>query len=93
LQGRGYPVKIKLSEWLSLLSGSFIIFCTFIWDYSKIIIQGGFLSRFWTLTRNEQFQQIISRYEPTHYHWYLFALGEIFVLFPLVLIFMRMKFK
>lgn len=86
LQKKGYKVKIKLYEWALLFSGAFIIFCTFIWDYSKIIIQQNFLSNFWTLADNEHFVQIISQYKPTNYNWYLFCIGEIFILCAITLI-------
>lgn len=91
LQERGYAVKIKFPEWGSMMLGAVIIFCTFIWDYSKIIVQGGFLSSFWTLAQNDHFQQIISQYKPTEYNWYLFALGEICILSALALIVKRTK--
>ena len=89
LQKKGYKVKIKLYEWGLLLTGAFIIFCTFIWDYSKIIIQQNFLSNFWTLADNEHFIQIISQYKPTNYNWYLFCIGEIFILYALTLMIKR----
>ena len=91
LQERDYTVKIKLSEWGLILFGAFMIFCTFIWDYSRIIIQEGFLSSFWTLANNEYFQQIISQYKPTYYNWYLFAFGEILILCALTLMLRRTK--
>ncbi len=92
LQEKGYIVKLKLHEWGLILLGGFIIFFTFIWDYSQIIIQGGFLSSFLTLANNEHFQQIILRYEPTEYNWHLFALGEFFVLCALLLMLRRTKY-
>ncbi len=92
LQEKGYIVKLKLYEWGLILLGVFIIFFTFIWDYSQIIIQGGFLSSFLTLANNEHFQQIILRYEPTEYNWYLFALGEFFVLCALLSMLRRTKY-
>lgn len=91
LQERGYTVKIKLSEWGLILLGAFMIFCTFIWDYSKIIIQEGLLSSFWILANNEYFQQKISQYKPTYYNWYLFAFGEILILCALTLMLRRTK--
>jgi len=91
LQKRGYAVKIELSEWGLILLGALVILCTFVWDYSKIIIQGGFLSGFWTLAKTERFQQIISQYKPTCYNWCLFALGETLILCALALIFRRTK--
>lgn len=80
LQEKGCEVKIGLPGWILILSGAFIIFCTFIWDYSAIIIRGGFLFDFLTLADNEQFAAVISQYSPTHYRWGLFALGKVLIL-------------
>lgn len=80
LQEKGCEVKIGLPGWVLILSGAFIIFCTFIWDYSAIIIRGGFLSDFLTLADNEQFAAVILQYSPTHYRWGLFALGKVLIL-------------
>jgi hypothetical protein len=91
LQHRGYPVRIKLVEWGLMLAGTFIIFCMFIWDYSRMIIQGGFLSDFLGLASNERFLQMTSHYLPTYFNWYLFAFGIILVLSSLLLIFLRTK--
>ncbi len=91
LQQVGYNVKIKLTQWVLILSGAFTIFYTFIWDFTRIIIQEGLLSDFWNLADNEHFQQIISQYIPTYYNWYLFAFGEILILVALTLIYRRTK--
>ena len=72
-----------------MLLGAPVIFSTFIWDYSRIIIQEGLLSSFWTLADNQHFQQMISEYKPTYYNWRLFALGEILILSALALVLRR----
>jgi len=91
LQEKGYIVKIQLFDWVLLFFGIFIIFCTFIWDYFRIIVQEDLLSSFWTLANNEHLQEIISQYKPTYYNWWIFAVGEILILFTLILIFRRSK--
>jgi hypothetical protein len=90
-QGRGCPVKIKLYEWGLALLGALIILGTFIWDYGKTIIQNDFLSGFWTLSENKHFWQVISQYRPLYYNWYLFAIGEILILYVILQVRMRMK--
>ncbi len=91
LQERERIHGINLLEWSLIISGAFIIFCTFIWDYSRIIISGGFLSDMLTLATNEYFQGIISQYVPTHFNWAIFALGEILILFAIALIAKRAR--
>lgn len=82
-QERGYTVRVTAAEWGLLILGALIILGTFIWDYARLVIEGGFLSSFWTLATNENFQRLVSRYTPTSYNWCLFALGEIAALWAL----------
>lgn len=79
LQERGCTVTIKPYEWGLCFLGSLIILCSFIWDFSTIIIQNGFCSSFRTLSENGHFWQVLSYYTPAYYHWYLFALGELLI--------------
>ena len=88
-QQKGYPVRIKFLEWGLLFSGAFLIFITFIWDYSKIIIQTGFISRLLILRTNPYFQKIIAHYVPTDYQWLLFMAGESLILCFLVIFIRR----
>jgi|Deesub1362A_J573_1020465.scaffolds.fasta_scaffold00608_5 hypothetical protein len=82
-----HTVKIGLKAWSFLLLGAFVIFCTFIWDYSRIIIEGGFLPKFFELAVNQDFQRVISGYTPAEYNWQFFALGEALIISAFVLIF------
>ncbi len=91
LQEKGYIVKMKVPDWVLLFFGAFIIFCSFIWDYFRIIVQEGLLSSFWKLANNAHLQEIISQYKPTYYNWWLFIIGEILILFTIILIFRRSK--
>jgi hypothetical protein len=84
-QKRGYNVRINSLEWILLLFGALIILITFLWEYSKIIIQGGFLSRIATLGTDPHFQQIIARHIPISFNWHLFIIGEVFIISFLVL--------
>ena len=86
-----YPVKINLLEWSLLSLGALVIFITFIWDYSKIIIQGGFFREFFSLGADLDFQRIVTNYVPDTYHWTLFVLGEVLIFCALALFVKRMK--
>lgn len=91
LQGKGYGIKIKSLEWILLIGGAFIIFCTFIQDFSRIIIKGGFLSSFFTLVNNQCFWEVVSQYKPSNFNWCLFCVGEFFILLTLFIVFRRAK--
>ncbi|HKJ42529.1 MAG TPA: hypothetical protein VKA27_10580 [Sunxiuqinia sp.] len=91
LQEKGYLYRIIFREWFLIISGAFVIFCTFIWDYFSLIVRHGYLSKFWSLSSNADFQQIVSNYVPSHYHWFLFSFGELLIILALVLIVRRSK--
>lgn len=79
-QQKGYRVRITLLEWLLLILGACIILITFLWEYSTIIIQGGYLSRIATLATDPHFRQIIAGHIPASFNWYLFMIGEGFII-------------
>lgn len=93
LQVKGYEVRLKFSVWALIIVGAAIIFSSFIWDYIGIIFSGGFISDYWTLVTNEQFQSIVTKHIPTYYNWYLFVIGELMILGAVVLILKRAKLK
>lgn len=77
---KGHAANLILREWVFLLSGALIVFCSFIWDYSQILIQGGYFSNLWKLGTNQDILRESAHFIPTHYHWSLFILGEILIL-------------
>jgi hypothetical protein len=84
-QSKGYMVRINLLEWSFISSGALVIFITFIWDYSKIIIQGEFLRKFFLLATDLHFKSIATSYIPSTYNWHFFILGEFLIFCSLVL--------
>ncbi|MGQ9706622.1 MAG: hypothetical protein ACUVWP_06420 [bacterium] len=88
---RGYKVKMKPLSWGLILSGAFIIFITFIWDYSMIIIKGGFLPKLVNLSKNPEFITAISQYIPSKFNWLSFTIGELMILIAIVLIYTKTK--
>ena len=89
LKEKGYIEKLNLISWLLFISGSFIIFIIFIRDYSKIMIENGFLSHPGILMTDEKFISIISNYVPDYFNWYLFICGELLIISPLILIYIK----
>ncbi len=91
LQNKGYDVRIKIYEWIILITGALLIFITFIWDYSHILIKGNYISKLSSLLYDKDFQNTISNYVPETYNWPLFVIGEFFVLLFLFLFYRRTK--
>lgn len=88
---KGYPVRINLLGWSLMSLGALVILITFIWDYSKIIIQGRFLKSFFSLATDLHFQSIVASHIPSTYNWTLFILGEFLIFYSLVIFIRRMK--
>lgn len=82
----GKPVKWKLLNWIFILTGATIIFAAFIWDYTNILIKGGFLGDLANLTENPALLEIITTYIPVRFKWGLFWLGEILILISISLL-------
>jgi hypothetical protein len=84
-QQKGYRVKMRLLEWIFLFIGTFVILITFLWEYTTLIIQGGFLPRIATLATDPSFANIIAEHIPTSFNWYLFMVGEGFIICCLIM--------
>jgi hypothetical protein len=91
LKRKNPSIRIDLREWLLFLAGTFVIFVSFIWDYSKIVIEGGFAKDFFHLGSNIEFQRMVSHYVPNHYNWGMFIFGEALILLALALLYRKAK--
>lgn len=84
LNEKGYEIKFNFKNWLLIIIGALLIFISFIWDYSKMIIENNFLGDFFNLLNNEHFIKISSNYIPTHFNWFVFIIGEVIILFTTI---------
>ena len=76
LQSRYGLVKAGSSVWILLGLGAGIITLTFVWDYARLIMTGGFFPSIRFLAENQAFQKAVALYIPADYNWHAFALGE-----------------
>jgi len=81
--------NFKLIHWLFFLSGVIIVFVIYIWDYSKIIIGGGYIFRLSELATDQKFISEITSYIPVYFNWFLFILGELLMLLPAILLYRK----
>jgi hypothetical protein len=73
-----YPQhKINFREWLLLILSAILLYVSFVWDYSFLLLKKGFLVKFSELTISPALLNSISGYTPTTYHWDIFILAEI----------------
>jgi hypothetical protein len=85
--------KIRINEWILLISGAIITIITFLWDYTFLILKNGFLMKFAKLSTDPGFLTITGSYVPIHYNWILFIFGEILAIIGIYLIYRRHKKK
>jgi hypothetical protein len=89
-----FPEKsMELREWLLMILGAFMILITFIWNYSKLIIQNNFTSGFFNLAENQDFQKLVSEFLPSYFNWPLFIIAEAVILVSIALYLKRNKFS
>jgi hypothetical protein len=91
LEDKGYRLSVNRMEWALLISGSLVIFYTFISDFLKLIIHYAFVSGGGIGEQNTQLLQAITNFVPVNYNWDLFTLGEILIVYAIVHIYRRVK--
>lgn len=84
LQNRQLDFGLRFIEWGLIILGVLLIFITFIWDYSKILIANYLVTEFFSLLENDQFRHIISIYIPSYFNWPIFTIGIVFIYISLI---------
>ncbi len=75
-QRGGQGAAMNMTDWMLLSVGALTIVSAFVWDYTKLIIQGSFLPRLPLLGRDPLFREAVARHVPEAFNWSLFLLGE-----------------
>jgi hypothetical protein len=88
---QGVVVRPALQESLACLFGAMLILLSFLWEYGRLIIEGGFLPRLLTLAGDPQFREVVSRYVPTTFYWWLFLAGDGLILLSILLLLYRTR--
>lgn len=76
-------------EWILIISGTIIIFLSFIRDYTQLLVKGGYLNKLSSLTTNKDFINDLTNYIPEDFRWGVFLLGEVLIISALLLIHRR----
>ncbi|MHB8807182.1 MAG: hypothetical protein ACYC59_06335 [Anaerolineaceae bacterium] len=88
---RGAQVKLNSQDWALLLSGALLVFISFIWNYSTLMLQGGFFRDLQSLGSNSAFQQVTASFVPSSFQWPLFLTGYGLIWFGIVLLATRLR--
>jgi hypothetical protein len=83
---KGHPVIIRPLEWILVLSGSALIFFTFISDYLNLILRNGRITDADSPEVKEQLWKAITSFVPDHYNWLLFFTGELMIIVSVFLV-------
>ncbi len=88
---KGEDPKMNWKEWTWFLAASCIVLYTFIYDYGKILIQGGYLKDYFALAEDQAFLDVVNVYVPTHFMWGIFLVGIACMIVPIVTLHLRMR--
>lgn len=88
---QGTQVKLNSQDWVLLLSGALLVFISFIWNYSTLMLQGGFFHDLQSLGSNSAFQQATASFVPSSFQWSLFLTGYGLIWFSIVLLAIRLR--
>lgn len=72
-------VRVAIIDWALILVGAFLIFYTFVFDFSQLIFQNGLLVDVFNLLDNSKYLGLVSAYVPEYYNWPLFT-GAAFII-------------
>ena len=86
-----FKTKITRTEWLILISGSFIIFLSFIWDYCRFLIKNISLSELREKSFTNKLFDLSVKYIPENFPWIIFLSGVLVLSFALYLFVLRNK--
>lgn len=77
------PGKINPVFWYPILIGAILIFSSFLFDYTKLLIGEGYFSRGGPSLLEPGFTTAIVSYIPEKFQWGLFIIGELLIIFSI----------
>ena len=90
---RNKTVQVDRYSWIFTILGAVIIFISFIYDYTALMVSEGYFSRGGPSLLDPGFIEVIASYIPDKFKWWLFILGEGLIVFVVVKLFYQNKNK
>ncbi len=84
-------VSISKKEWIILISGSVIVFISFIWDYCRFLINHISFNEFQSRKISGKLFDLSTQYIPESFNWFLFTLGFLVISSGILLLYIRNK--
>lgn len=81
--------EVKTLEWLMIYGGAFIIFMTFIWDFSIMIVRHDLYRAFYSLPESERYISLVEVFVPEDYNWVMFLVAVLLIGWAIVLMLKR----
>jgi len=87
----GFKVKILRKEWTLLITGSIIIFISFIWDYCRFLSRNISLNEFKNKALSDKLFNLSLSYIPEKFPWLIFTIGTLIICSGIILLIIRNK--
>ncbi len=73
-------VKLKMKEWVMLISGSVIVIVSYTLDYSSYILSKFSVTELLDELNRDIILSYASKYVPVHFDWWIYIIGELLIL-------------
>jgi hypothetical protein len=83
-------VKISKKEWIILISGSVIVFVSFIWDYCRFLINHISFDEFQNRKISDKLFDLSVQYIPESFNWFLFIVGFLVIVSGIIILYKRL---
>lgn len=92
-QKSNYNIKIIQREWTFLITGAFVIFIAFIWDYCKFLFKNISFDEIKNIHFTDSLFELSQTYIPEKFPWIIYVTGFIVLLFAIFQISKRLKLE
>ena len=91
ISGKRKKLNIKFIEWTGLVTGVLAVFLSYIWDYSKFMLNYFSFSELFILPDKKPLFDTAMKYIPEQFNWFLFVCGQGLIVLTTFLIYKRLS--
>jgi len=84
-------IRISLREWAGLITGSILLFLSFIWDYSLFMLRYFRLSEIIFSQDKDSLVSMSLTFIPERFPWLIFLSGQILIIIVTIMILVRIR--
>jgi hypothetical protein len=86
-------IFLNIREWVVIVFGAFLVFLSFIWDYTRFLLQHFTLGEMFSGDNQEAIKEITNTYIPVSFNWWIFIAGEVVLLIGIYMFHRRIARK